>query len=502
MFAGLSASRESEYGRGVARASLLVLVVLAACEAPDLSDRERTIASTMARADESLVRTRPGLVAGKYGLMHDGLYDYFRGSNAVFAHDFVHDDASLLSSSRFALTAPLVLANGDPHVENFGALIAADGTFAIEENDFDAADYYPYLQDLRRFLVGLVVATYASNADDAGAQATAVAARHDIVRAAAVSYATAMAALASGAAPSRLTTPSADDTILADVFARSTKDWAKRTELDSLTVVTNGARALIRGAIDPTDPTNVLVDLPKFAKDALPQVIADYMQSLSSSPPDAAYFTILDSARELGAGVASWPRVRAMVLVRGPSDDPSDDIIIELKEEADSGAVSYPPYVHFDSVQKRVTESSRAIWGGADRAPLWGTSTWVGFPVQVRLETDGQKGVKTKRFVQDRGTPAALTALAVELAALLARIHATPSRVSSAPAAAIAARIAIDADGFADEQTNVAVSYGDRCVSDQTSFAHALDVLGPRLGIPFEASDAPSPDLAALYASP
>jgi len=191
-----------------------------------------------------------------------------------------------------------------------------------------------------------------------------------------------------------------------------------------------------------------------------------------------------------------------MVLVRGPSDDPSDDVVLEVKEEADSGAVSYPPYVHFDSVQKRVTEASRAIWGGADRSPLWGASTWVGFPVQVRLETDGQKGVKTKRFVQDRGTPAALTALAVDLGALLARVHATPSRVTSAPAVAIAARIASDPDGFADEQADVAVSYGDRSVADQAHFAHALDVLGPRLGIPFEDSDAPSPDLAALYASP
>jgi uncharacterized protein (DUF2252 family) len=497
----LSAPRAFEYRRDVARSTALVLLVLVGCAVPSLDDRERTLVSVMARTDEPLIRTRAGLVAGKYGLMHDGVYDYFRGSAAIYAHDFAYDDAALLSSSRFALTAPLVLANGDPHVENFGALIAADGTFAIEENDFDAADYYPYLYDLRRFLVGLVVATYASNEGDDAARQSAIDARRDIVRAAAAAYADAMAALASGAAAERLVTPPADDTILADVLARSEKDWAKRTELDSLTVVTNGTRALVRGVLDPTDPTNVLVDLPLFARDALPQTLEEYTKSLTS-PPDAAYFTILDAARELGAGVASWPRVRAMVLVRGSTDDPSDDVVLEVKEEADSGARTYPPYVHFDSVQRRVTEASRAIWRGADRSPLWGASTWVGFPVQVRLETDGQKGVKTKRFVRDRGTAAALTALAGDLAALLARIHATPSRVESAPATAIAARIAMDPNGFADEQANVALVYGDRCVLDQSRFAHAVDVLGLRLGIPLEANDAPTADLAALYASP
>ena len=167
---------ESGTGRTV-NFRLAILAVSLACSGPALDDREATIASAVARADEPLIRTRPALVAGKYGIMRDGLFDYFRGSTAVYAHDFAHDDESLLAASRFSLTAPLVLANGDPHVENFGALIAADGTFAIELNDFDAADYYPYLYDLRRFLVGLVVATYASNANDEVARQTAIAAR-------------------------------------------------------------------------------------------------------------------------------------------------------------------------------------------------------------------------------------------------------------------------------------------------------------------------------------
>jgi len=472
------------------RARLVFVLGALACSEPGLDAREATIASVLERADEPLIRSRPQLVAGKYEDMSGSLYDWFRGSAALYAHDFHDDDTSLLASSAFALSVPLVLASGDPHVENFGALIARDGTIAIEPNDFDAADLYPYLYDLRRFLVGLVVAAYASNSDDAAAQQAAVDARRDIARAGAASYASTMAALAAGAAPARVTSAT-NDPILEDVLDRSHADAATRSELGSLTTLNGNVRTLIRGVIDPTDPTNTLAE-----------ALAEYTQTLESPPPPE-FFTVLDAARELGAGVASWPRVRALVLVRGPTDDPSDDVVLEVKEEADSGAGFYPPYVYYDTVQERVDGTSRAIWSlGADSSPLWGSSTWVGFPVQVRLESDGQKGVKTSRFTGDRGTVSALTALAIDLGALLARTHATPSPASSAPALAIAARIAADPDGFADEQADVAASYGDRAFADYARFQNVLDVLGPRLGLPYDANDTPPPDLAALYGSP
>jgi len=482
------------------RASRLVLVSVVACSGPGLDAREATLASTLARADETLIRARPALVAGKYADMAGSTYDWYRGSLAVYARDWQDDATSVLASSAFALDAPLVLANGDPHVENFGALIAADGSIAIEENDFDSADYYPYLYDLRRFLVGLVVATYASNSDDPAAQEAAIAARRDVARAGAASYAAAIAALAAGGPATRVTSAGSDP-ILEDVLSRSHADAATRSELGSLTTLSGTTRTLIRGAIDPTVPDNTLSDLPAYDQAALAEALAEYTQTLESPPPPE-FFTVLDAARELGAGVASWPRVRALVLVRGPSDDPSDDVVLEVKEEADSGAGFYPPYVYFDSVQARVTGTSRAIWRGASASPLWGASTWVGFPVQVRLESDGQKGVKTKRFTGSRGTVAALIALASDLGALLARVHATPSPVSDDPAGAIAARIASDPEGFADEQANVALSYGDRAFADYARFQHVLDVLGPRLGVPLDPSDAPSPDLAALFGSP
>jgi hypothetical protein len=122
--------------------------------------------------------------------------------------------------------------------------------------------------------------------------------------------------------------------------------------------------------------------------------------------------------------------------------------------------------------------------------------------VQIRLEATGQKTLRVSRLVGDRGTVAALTTLAANLGAALARVHAAPSPVSSAPAAAVWARVGADPEGFADEQADVALAYGDQVVVDFALFQKALVVLGPTLGVPVEANDAPPADLAAVYGDP
>jgi len=478
----------------------VLLLALGCGSAADGDAREAEIASVMSRADMPLIRARPRLVAGKYERMAGELIAFYRGEVPVFLHDF-RDKGGPLSRSRFAMDAPLVLGTCDPHLENFGLLLASDGSLGLEPNDFDAADLVPYLYEVRRFIVSLVVAAYGSNTDDAGAHQVAVDARRAIARAGAVAYATTIRDLASGASRERVSSPPPADPILADLFKRAVRDTSARAELDN-TVLSGNQRTLKRGVLDPTAPENTYADLPNVAVRALPQALADYRRSLVAPPPPE-YFTILDAVREFGSGVASWPRVRLIVLVRGPSDAPADDVMLEVKEEADSPVSGwYPPGVHFDSIQARITSTSRAIWARPDAAPLWGTTGWLGFPVQVRLEATGQKTLRVSRLLGDRGTVAALTTLAADLGALLARVHAAPSRVSSTPAAAVWARIGADPEGFADEQADVATVYGDQVVVDFGLFQKALVTLGPNLGLPLDAPDAPPADLAAVYGDP
>lgn len=463
------------------RWAFVLLVACAACVGDGGDARELEVANVIAKADESLIRVRPVLVAGKYALMSTGAFPFSRGALALYRHDMresTTDDAV----SRYSLDV-LVPSLGDAHPENFGTLRASDGTYSLEPNDFDAAEREPYLWDVRRLACTMAIAASVSNADDPAAQARTAAQRRAISRKVAEGYAAGPAGRITGG----------DDPILADVFSRSVRDAATRRELGELTTLVNGTRTLLRGGIDPADPESQLIDLPAFARTSLDATVARYRTTLLS-PPDAAYFQILDAARELGTGVSSWPRIRLLLLVRGPSDDPSDDVILEMKELADSGIAGlHPPGVDANDVPSRVLAASRAAWSRPDAEPLWGVSDWLGFPIQIRAETEAHKSVRVERMVGDRGTPEALSSLAFTLGTLIARIHASTD---------IQVFVAQDRAGFADEQAD----FGDRCAArsleDHRRFVDSLARLGPRLGVPFDPSDRPSPDLAALFAIP
>jgi hypothetical protein len=91
----------------------------ARCDDAPADAREAQIVSVMASADESVIRARPGLSAGKYTKMAAGPFEFYRGTVPVFRTDYRSGTTSL-AISHFALDLPLVPSTGDPHPENFG----------------------------------------------------------------------------------------------------------------------------------------------------------------------------------------------------------------------------------------------------------------------------------------------------------------------------------------------------------------------------------------------
>lgn len=478
---------------------LTTLAVAPGCERSSEEAREDEIASVLARFDEPVIRARPGLAATKFEKMASRPFDFLRGSLPLYRHD-ARMGTTDLSASRFALDYPLVPSLGDPHVENFGALVAGDGTLGLEPNDFDAADHAPYLWDLRRLASSTALGVALANPEDEEARDRTSEAATDIVRAAVLGYRRGIERAARGERLERVVSDGGS-ALLADLLRRANRDARSRAELEELTVFEGDARRLRRGGIDPDDPGAVYVDLPASALRSLPAAIETWRRSLVAPPP-AEHVRLLDAVRELGGGVASLTRVRGVLLVRGPTDAPEDDVVLELKELGDSGIAGlYPPGVYHGDVGSRVRATSRAAWARPDAEALWGTTTWLGAPFQIRLESEAQKSVRVDRFVDDEGTVASLTALASVLGEIVARVH-TSSPSGTSDARAIYARIAADPEGFVDEQVDVAVRYAARTLEDHARFRRALARLGPRLGVPFDPADAPRPDLAALLAAP
>lgn len=486
----------------IALALTLAILAPVACEAAPADPREDEVAAVLAQADEPLLRARRALVAGKYGRMATSPYEFLRGSLALYRHD-ARAGTSPVSVSRFALDVPLVPSIGDPHVENFGALRAGDGSLALEPNDFDAADRAPYLWDLRRLVSSVVVAALVSNADDLAARARTAAEARAVARATVLGYRSAIEHAAAGAAPLRITASAAGaaNPILSDAFSRSDRDEKVRRELSALTTLAGSTRRLLRGAVDPTDPQNLFLDLPGPAYAALPAALEAWRRSLVVPVP-ASDVVLLDAVRELGSGVSSWPRVRIVLLVRGPSDDPADDRLLELKELSDSGIAGlYPPGVHHDDVGLRIAETSRAAWARPDGEAYWGVTTWLGLRCQVRAETEGQKNLRISRLVGGRGTPEALAGLGDVLGGIVGRVHSAGAD-GARDAQAIYARIAADPDGFVEEQVEVSLAYAEQTLADHARFRSALRRFGFALGIPFDPADAARPDFAALLGTP
>lgn len=471
--------------------ALAAALAAVACGDGPSDPRSATIASVFADADLALIRARPALVAGRYRRMAASPFDFYRGGLALFLHDW-RDGTSGLSATRFGVDAPAVFGLSDPHPENFGTLLAADGSLSLQPNDLDAADAVPYLWDVRRLVVGLSLASLIASpsADPA-----------EVAREGARAYADSLRRLAAGE-PRSVVTAGGGVPALDDLFRRGARDAAEHAELASLTVTANSARTLRRGVVDEDDPDSVLVELPSVARDALAATLARYRETLDPPPPSPTFFRVLDAARQLGSGVASWPRIRALVLVEGPTDAPGDDVVLELKELADPIRTPVlPPFVAFRDVPSRVA-AARALWSRPAADPLWGTSTWLGLPVQLRAETAAAKTLRVARLTGDAATPAALAALARTLGAALAGAHATPLPSGPSALPTIAAVVARDPDGFAREQALIAARYARRVIDDHARFAALLRDRGDRLGVPADPEDAPSFALRALLSDP
>lgn len=474
--------------RGLALWFLLQL----GCEAtsPELA-RRGVIVSSLLAADEVQLRARPALMAGKYQHMAQSPFDFYRGSFFLFLRD-ARDGSSAVGQNAFAIDVqPLAL--GDAHLENFGLLHGAAGELTLEPNDLDAADRWPFEVDLRRLNVSLLLGARLAQADRSREDEQA------IVTAALHGYLARIQACAAGRAPED-EAPEDESPHVTDLVRRGTRDGEARAELTDLTELHGDVRRFRRGVLDPEDPQSVTGDLPAWAVEALPLALTSYRGTLYDPPP-AAFFTPLDAVREYGGGVASWSRVRVMVLVRGPSDAPEDDVVLEVKEALDSGArETVQPGRFFDDLTDRVLTVRDAAWSRRGADPLWGMGFWAGLRVQIRSESEWNKNLRVSRFEEERASTTALVDLATRLGRRVGNMHSAHTDTAT-PCVAIAERVK-DGENFVRAETEVALAYVTRVQADYTLFREALAAHGPLLGYPRDNLAPPSRELQDLFGTP
>ena len=249
--------------------------------------------------------------------------------------------------------------------------------------------------------------------------------------------------------------------MLDDLFARAAADGDNRVELDELTEIKGGVRRLRTGAVDPTQPWDVMRTLPSRSRIGLASTVTGYRDTLPAPPPLTELCT-LDAVQEVGQGVGSYPRARALVLTRGPSTDGDDDVILEVKELPPQGSLPLPGSSGFASPDARLLAALAAGFTERGADPLWGVGTWSA-PDFRRAGADQGRRFKTvrvdnlvgrsERTPRSRGSARRCAPR---------RAHARRAGRRCVDRGRIADAIAADPEGFADEQTAAAMAYCDQ----------------------------------------
>ncbi|QFT98253.1 hypothetical protein FIU85_13150 [Roseovarius sp. THAF8] len=231
-------------------------------------------------------------------------YKFFRGTALLFYRDMVGEDGHM----------PTVMALGDVHPANFGVMPDKNGAPIFGVNDFDETTYAPFSWDIKRGAVGFWIAAL-TEGELKPKQA------RKIIRKFVRGYATAMQDYANKSTE-RNDAYRTDNSpkVIRRLFEQA---WEERRDWLWDDYLTPNGRAFRSN--DELQPLSTEID--KFQK-----AINDLAKSNGIDAPDrAGELKVKDVCVRHGQGTASLGLPRYYVLIEGPSQDATDDLIIEFK---------------------------------------------------------------------------------------------------------------------------------------------------------------------------
>jgi uncharacterized protein (DUF2252 family) len=468
-------------------------VLVLGCAAPSAEHaRVAFIRDTLARDNASWLTRDLALLEGKYTKMAADPFDFMRGTASLFYADVARPDPDRPATAFVAQPgAGAVLLAGDPHPENVGTTLpgaagalGTDGDeLRIELNDLDGSGFGPYLLDVRRAGLGVRVLADLLDGCDADCAAEAVASL-------AAAYCTGIEASNSGQPPSPRCSGD-EGSIVADLCASATDDGLRQSILARYTVRDGAERTFaLDGSLDAQG--RGLLPLTDEEDAQLDRLLAGW----AARPPD---FRELDRARRYGAGVASFPAIRYVLLWdRGDPSD-ADDVLVSVREVVDPPSLvgrSVPVPVFFDSNAARIEEAAWLLWstrdadpnmaGLADGAATFKVTTWSGWFQGFDHLHIAEEWLGATYSQPD------LDGMAARVGRTLAGSHGRGVTDGGAPALpVIAADLAERCDLFVDEIVEDSGVDLQRQKEDLPLFLGALDAYGPRLGVDIAVTDAP-----------
>lgn len=408
--------------------------------------RRRHVRQTLREDHATRITGAPDAARAKFDKLAGSLYSFFRGTALLFYRDLAGDDPWM----------PSVLTLGDVHPENFGVMPSADGTPMFGVNDFDEAHFAPFTWDLERGAVGFWIA--------AAAEGLKKKHRKKTVRRFVRGYVEGLRA-----------------------FVDNDLETERQLRLDNSPPI---IRDLIEGAMTRREdflaelldekrrrfrPTDEVVPISSRVDDF--QAIVDRYVEDNEVEVGVRLdgFRVKDVAEKHGSGTASLGLTRYFVLLAGPDDDGTDDIVLEMKRARRSALAGLAPTAQHAAADP---EAGRVV--NAQAVHLVG-----GDPFYGKVEIDGRSHLVRERspfkdeMDLDDLDAKGWRAYAFECGRALAQAHALADADSGIGEGEVEARI-LDAlapvELFVEDMVRFARDAAKRVARDHAFFCedHAL----------------------------
>lgn len=284
--------------------------------------RHLHVRATLQEDHQTRIEERSSGASKKFDKLAESIFSFFRGTALLFYRDMAGTDAQM----------PTVLVLGDVHPENFGVMPNADNVPIFNVNDFDEACYAPFTWDLKRGSVGFMLA--AEEIAGFGHKR-----QRKIAKRFLSGYISDMRRFAESS------TEKAEEyridnspKVIRKLFKQarqSRKEWLWDDYLDE-----SGQGFRSSKKLTPIS----------HRRDEFQTLVRDLVDRNGIElPARAGNLVVKDVAIRHGQGTASLGLPRYYVLVEGPSQNATDDIIIEFKRARDSALNGLVPPNEFSS---------------------------------------------------------------------------------------------------------------------------------------------------------
>ncbi|MBD2298069.1 DUF2252 domain-containing protein [Nostoc sp. FACHB-190] len=340
---------------------VLVIVTLGfASTANAANPRQSWLETEIYQYNHQFATQLPQELATKMQKMSASPFAFYRGT----AHIFYHDMQTLPSSAFVNSSTSAIWLEGDMHMQNLGGMRDSNDNNVFDTTDFDEGYLGPYVWDLRRMAVSILLAAKENGLSSADAQ--------DVVRNFLDNYLNKMSDFkgTNDELSYRLDSGNTND-VVKDLIQQAASK-SRSSLLNKYTLINSSGNRVFQ-------TTSELQTLSSSTYSSISAAMSSYVASIPSSKRYSnSYYNLKDIRLKLGSGTGSLGRYRYYLLIEGPSSATDDDRILEMKQETSSAVAIAVPGLLPSSVYSshegaRVTIAAKAMLANTD--PLVGYTT-------------------------------------------------------------------------------------------------------------------------------